>query len=173
MEVLVGTWTALRPPRFTGNERPFPDFGLTCAKCKSPLRGAPADVCMQCNNPFSPHSIRDDAEWTEFLPYMLDGMPRALVERAFLEEAVPFSNRVERSVATLLGAAVPASGLFVRTPFVFDALELIQRRKAEMADVTITRPHGWRCPMCDRRVPSHFAICWNCQAPRPDSPPVC
>lgn len=30
----------------------------------------------------------------------------------------------------------------------------------------------WTCPHCQEDVEGQFAVCWNCQAPRPDEQPV-
>src|SRR5262245_40153584 len=63
MSEVVRTWTRLRAPRFTGAERPLPDFGLTCVACGAALAGANDDCCTTCRAPFELRAIQPQKTW--------------------------------------------------------------------------------------------------------------
>ena len=63
MAEVVKPWHRLREPRFTGHERPLPDFGLLCQACRHPLAGAERYECPDCGVPFDVEVMRPRRTW--------------------------------------------------------------------------------------------------------------
>ena len=160
---LVRTWTRLREPRRTGRESPFPDYGLSCAACRSPLAGAREGRCLRCGEPFDPDRLRPRSAWFVIDEALADPLPLATVEVLLAGDRIPFVRLDERQAVELyLGSRAIGSRLRVPSEFFFDVLELLTRTRTAMRQARRPQP-PWRCPACGEEVPGHFEQCWNCQ----------
>jgi hypothetical protein len=174
---LVRTWTRLRGPRFTGNELPMPDFGLSCSACNAPLAGAHEHKCPRCDTPFTPEAMRPAREW-----FLLDHedcgtlmMPSIVAMLA--HERIPYAEVGENALRQIYGMSnLTASRIRIPSEFYFEVRWLLQEAKSRVADVRRAENAGesvpWICPQCDAENPAHFEVCWKCEgAGGPDHRP--
>jgi predicted RNA-binding Zn-ribbon protein involved in translation (DUF1610 family) len=162
---LIRPWTRLRPPRFTGDELPFPDFGLTCAACGAPLAGAPDHTCPDCGEPFDAQALRPRREWFIIDASLCGSLPVAGVQSVLAAEAVPHVPVDEKSVGEIIGGhGALHDRLRAPSEFYFEVLWLLQKARKEVERVRGAggRP-DWRCSHCGEENPGHFEVCWNCE----------
>lgn len=162
---LVRPWTRLRPPRFTGQELPLPDFGVPCARCHVPLTGAVQRVCPHCNTPFDPETWPPKSEWFIVDQAVARGVAIPLVETLLANEYVPHAQADEKTVFELYGGqSITTTRLRVPREFYFEVLWLLCRARLDIAAARVAaRRDQWRCRHCGARNPGHFEMCWNCQ----------
>lgn len=165
---LVRPWTPLRAPRFTGQERPLPDFGLSCAKCGAPLTGAREGVCPRCNEPFHLNVFEPDEEWFAVDPWMSAGLSLPVLETALVLEHVPHVLRDDKAVMDFyFGPRSTTARLFLPRAFFFELLWLARETRREILAARVrSGGRDWRCPHCGEDVPGHFDFCWSCEKPR-------
>jgi ssDNA-binding Zn-finger/Zn-ribbon topoisomerase 1 len=159
---LIESWVRLRNPRYTGNELPFPDFGLACGDCGQTLAGAEQQACPACRRPFDPQAVRPTGDWFGATPQWRLGIPLHVVMLMLDEADIPYVLQ-ERQHAFV---SRPPE-LFVVSEFFFDFLHLIHARALEKkyVDEEQSAP-DWQCPACGAEIPGHFHLCWNCQHER-------
>ena len=166
IEELVSTRTRLRPPRFTGEELPLPDFGLSCAACGEPLAGATARACPQCGEPFDPESLRPPRKWFILDAELCGSLPIPGVQALLAADMVPYAPMQEKSVREIFGGhGITFSRLRVPSEFYFEVLWLLQRARREMEQARAAAgADDWTCSSCGEENPGHFEVCWNCEA---------
>ena len=167
MDQIVGPLVKLREPRFTGSERPLPDFGLVCGRCARALAGATGDACGHCGQLFAcvPPEDRDGwvrvgSEWSAPLSVM--HLQSILAEEQVPH--VPYQLRPEQQSA--IPSIVAPRTILVRREFWFEMRWLITRARSEMRDRVRKSGEEWTCPACGESVPYTFDICWQCQTAR-------
>lgn len=164
---LVRPWTRLREPHFTGSERPLPDFGLSCRRCRRSLQGAAADACPACGEPFNVYARLPRRAWFMVEPWMHPGVAQPLVEMTLEREHIPFVTLDARGfVEVFVGARALAGRVLVASEFFFDLLHAMRQAAVELSRNAISSSHEWRCGGCGETVPGHFEVCWNCQSGR-------
>ena len=165
---LVGTWTRLRDPRFTGGELPLPDFGLVCSYCDADLTGAEQHVCPACGEPFDPQSLRPEREWFILDSELCGSLSVPGVQALLASEAVPYTPVEEKSLAEFFGGHGGVfSRLRVPSEFFFDVLWLLQRAEREVSEARAASDGSeWTCARCGEVNPDNFEVCWNCEAAR-------
>ena len=162
MAEIVHPWTRLRDPRFSGDELPSPDFGLTCDACGRSLVGAARLTCPHCGQPFDPHALRPPKKWFTVEPGMHEPLPLPTVELVLRTEQVPY---VVHQTHTALG--ISGWRLLVPSEFYFEFLWLTRQAREQLgARQTDDREDEWQCRHCDEQNPAGFDVCWNCQAAR-------
>lgn len=167
MAELVKPWTRLRPPRFTGTERPLPDFGLKCAGCAAPLAGATGDACGVCGRAFDLEPVRPRDAWFLVDPAEHPGLLTPAVEMLLHEEQIPYVPTNQRSPMEIYVGSNPLAGrLHVASEFRFEFLWLIAQTRAELAARAAAAATEWSCAACREPVPGSFDACWNCGAER-------
>jgi hypothetical protein len=150
---LIRPWTPLRPPRFSGNELPLPDFGLTCDACGGPLVGAATHACVYCGEPFDPQALRPPGKWFILRAETCAGLAMPAVQKSAFE--------------ILGGYSILFTRFRIPTEFYFEVLWLLQRTRQELAEARRPRrAKPWTCPGCGQRNPGNFEICWNCEGVR-------
>lgn len=171
LEQLVQPWTRLRDPRFTGAERPLPDFGLLCPACRRPLAGAPDHACPHCGAPFDPQAWRPPGQWFILDREHCGTLPMLGVMALLSTEQVPFLPVNERSLAeVVLGQHAIMEGVKAPTEFCFEVRWLLRRALLEMQAVRAAANRAeWRCAHCRELNPANFEICWKCEGVRSDS----
>ncbi len=168
MENVVKPWHRLRPPRFTGDELPLPDFDLRCRDCDRPLAGARTRTCPHCGGAFSPDDFRPRREWFVVDQAFAHDLALAGVETLLANERVPFTRATGKALADIYGTApIVGSPLLVSTEFYFEVRWLLQRARDHVEHLRDDPPADWACPHCGEPVPGHFDVCWKCQTPRP------
>jgi len=162
---LIRPWTRLRPPRFTGQELPAPDFGLTCAACGHELAGARTHQCPRCGSPFDPQVLRPRQTWFVLEAASVGELPIPIVQAALAAELIPYAPVEERTVAEhVAGHGVMFSRLRIPSEFYFDVLWLLQEARRQVAAVRARGDQGdWKCAQCGEDNPGHFEVCWNCE----------
>lgn len=173
MVEVIRPYHRLRDPRFTGRELPFPDFGLACSECESPLAGARLQSCPGCGKPFDPGGYLPRDEWFEVEGWMLGTISHPIAEMILLQEQVPHHVQ-EGKTAIAMGYA----RLLVPAEFFFEFLWLMREnekrslsekdRDRDDEEQDVPQPGDWVCAGCGERSPDGFAVCWNCQTPRSD-----
>lgn len=163
MPSLVRTWTALQPPRYSGQERPLPDFGLRCTACQSALGGATGSSCLACGAAFELKLPRErwvalDAAWHE-------GIVGPLMEAQLEGHCVPFVVRKEHRLSDLYGST-PAgvSRIWFASEYYFDVLALTAKLRRELERGRAAAERTVRCE-CGEESPANFELCWNCGQP--------
>lgn len=165
---LVKTWTRVRDPRFTGEELPFPDFGLICRRCRTHLAGATHHACARCGAPFTPTDWHPSGTWFQVEAWMHAGVSMPLVELTLEQESIPFLAMDSRGFAEVyLGQRSLGARVIVASEFFFDMLHAVRSVGIELARAALAPQVDWPCPKCGEIVPSTFAVCWNCQTARP------
>ncbi len=172
MAALIRPWTRLRDPRFTGRERPLPDFGLLCRACGRALAGAPRDVCLHCGRQFDVEDWRPPREWFVLDAALVGPLPIPGVQALLANELVPHFPVGELSVAEIYGGrSSTINALRIPREFYFEVRWLVQRALADLRAARAARGRGdWRCAACDAPNPGHFELCWNCERPRGTGP---
>ncbi|RJP33897.1 MAG: hypothetical protein C4547_11575 [Phycisphaerales bacterium] len=171
MEAIVPTHARLREPAWTGTELPLPDFGLHCDSCGAPLAGAVQRRCPACGRPFSPFDFRPDGEWIALSGCVDTLPPTSLIADRLADQYVPHVVLGRENVSELFGLTSAGPGLgesiYVPADFYFDVLALVRAWAAESGsgDAADKRSE-WSCAECGEFNPSHFELCWNCQAQR-------
>lgn len=162
MEHLVHSWTRLREPSYTGTELPFPDFGLQCPACDSPLAGATSRCCPACGRAFDPASWLPARD--EFLiePSGQGELKHHFTELLLGEAYIPYIRRERKTAATIYGID-PNSRVCYEVPrdFYFDWLALVQRERTKGAPGP-----EWQCGHCGESNPGSFEVCWQCRRGR-------
>lgn len=167
MGEVVQSWHRLRPPRFTGQEDPFPDFGMDCTRCRRPLAGARGFACPHCDTRFDPESRRPRRDWHPINDDLYGGVSAATLAPILAAEKVPYMFAENNVIRDVFGVTnVTDARLLIPNEFYFDTLWLIQRSVVELRSRRGKAGASWRCPRCSEKVPGHFEVCWNCQAPR-------
>ena len=164
MQSVVTSWTRLRPPRFTGDELPSPEFGLSCAACGQALAGATSPACPHCAAPFDLRALRPRRDWFILDKVACGEVPVAGMLAVLAAELVPQFPVEERTSGEIFGGH---SGLFnrlrVASEFYFEVRWLLERARQEMAQARAAGgADDWTCPGCGEQNPGNFEICWNC-----------
>ncbi len=168
MEDVVKPWHRLRPPRFTGEELPLPDFDLHCRRCDQPLAGAVSRACPHCAAPFAPGDFLPPRAWFVIDQALAHDLALAGVESMLAAENVPFTRATGKALAEIYGTApIVGSSLLAPTDFYFEVRWLLQRAREAIEQRRRQPQADWTCPACGEAVPGHFDVCWNCQTPRP------
>lgn len=170
MADVLRTWTRVRPPRFTGRERPLPDFGLTCAACKAPLVGATDDSCPKCRTPFDLRALVPRKTW--FLVDEGFAAPLDLPTLATVleQEQVPLAPVSGRTTTDLImGTRAIGARLLVPGEFYFEALWIARDRRKRLESIRAAALTEWACKSCQEMNPGHFELCWNCETTRESS----
>jgi hypothetical protein len=170
---LIGSWTRLRDPRFTGRELPVPDYGLSCRQCQAPLASAERFECPQCGAPFDLPALRPAKMWFALDRTLCGELPIPGVQALLAAEDVPHAPFFGMTLNELyLGQGSFASQLQVPSEFFFDVLWLIRRAQLEVEAARTAGPGtDWRCGRCGAKNPRHCEICWQCEFGRPDTAP--
>jgi hypothetical protein len=159
---VIPTWARLRDPTYTGDELPFPDFGLTCAGCRDALAGATTRACPSCRRPFDPRSFRPRREWfARRMGYETEWDHAAWT--ALEVHQIPYIRHDPARPYTMIGRSM----VYVPSEFYFDFLHALgdaERRSRAAADMMHSRE--WRCPSCREPNPNTFEVCWNCGGER-------
>ncbi len=168
VEELIGPWTRLRDPRFTGHELPLPDLGLRCHVCQHPLVGAAARTCPHCGAAFDPETWRPRRTWFILDAELCGKLPVPGVQALLAAESVPHFPMMEMTIGEIYGGqSIMVTRLRVPSEFYFEVRWLLERARRELEAVRAVGAQGqWRCPGCGEDNPVHFDICWNCQAAR-------
>jgi rRNA maturation endonuclease Nob1 len=156
-----------RPPEYTGQERPLPEFGLCCADCGAPLAGATGDACSSCGGAFDLEAIVPSGEWVAlgaFVPKDIRSQARGILYRS----GVPYVVDNE-GLNQVYGGVIPLVRSRLRVPraYFFDALYALAEAQAPIPSF-VEQP--WQCAECGERVPKGFEVCWNCGELHPEHP---
>jgi hypothetical protein len=164
---LVRPWTRTRPPRFTGAERPLPDFGLACRACGRALCGAAADECPHCRRSFRIDDYLPPRGWVTVGAELCGEVPLPVVEIALGTERVPHVHQLGLSPAELLtGPRALGTPLLVPREFYLEVRWWIGELRRELEAARREPRADWTCAACGEQVPGTFDVCWNCQAQR-------
>lgn len=165
IEELIGPWTRLRDPRFTGHESPLPDFGLRCPSCQQPLAGARDFACPHCAAAFNPEAWRPAKTWFILDADLCGTLPIAGVQAMLAAESVPYFPMMEMTLSEIYGGqSIMVTRLRVPSEFYFEVRWLLERARQEMQAVRAAGEQAqWRCPHCGQGNPAHFDVCWNCE----------
>lgn len=154
-----------RPPRFTGAERPLPDFGLDCKQCGELLVGAPEDACPHCTAPFDLRALPPSSVWFRLASLDLHGLTLVALQPLLWEEEIPYLTQEGKSLRHHYGGGTLAiTDITVPTEFYFDVLHLLRTQELRRQSAGDTE---WQCLHCHEMSPATFDICWNCERPRP------
>ncbi len=168
ISALVRPWTRLRPPRFTGAERPLPDFGLSCAECGAALAGAAGDSCPECGTPFDLERLRPARDWFIVETALVGRLSMPGVQSMLAAEKVPYVPVNEKSIGEIYaGHGVLYDRLRAPAEFFFEILWLLRQAREDLEAVRTAAGPPWLCADCGEENPGHFDICWNCEAARP------
>lgn len=168
MAEVVESWHRLRAPRFTGREDPFPDYGLDCGHCRSPLAGARDFTCLKCGRRFDPEDYRPRKNWHLINQNLYGSITASEIAPILAAERVPYLTIQGSVVREIIGATnVNYFHVMIPREFYFDALLLIRKNVDELRRVREHTPPSWRCAQCGESVPGNFDICWKCNAERP------
>ncbi|MFO0837716.1 MAG: hypothetical protein U1D55_04255 [Phycisphaerae bacterium] len=164
---LIQSWTRVRPPRFTGDERPLPDFGLACAQCRAPLAGAAADSCV-CGQAFALRRWQPRGAWFLIDADFAKPLGLSAAEIVLSSEQVPYIPLNNRSLPEIvMGTSPLGARLLVPSEFYWDARYHLSAAARRAIEARSQARAEWRCPACGEDNPGHFEICWNCEAARP------
>ncbi|MBP7935521.1 MAG: hypothetical protein KA354_12820 [Phycisphaerae bacterium] len=155
-----------REPRFSGAERPLPDFGLFCDDCGGPLAGAPANACPACTCPFHLQRIIPRGDWVN-LGRFITGPLRPMAKTVLYHDEIPYMVSGS-GLSTIYTGISPLAEerLLVPREFFFDALHALAATEPASTEADAT----WTCPTCAESVPAGFDICWKCNTSRQESP---
>jgi hypothetical protein len=170
MAHLVQPWVRIRPPRFTGRERPVPDFGLACVACRAPLAGAVESQCAVCGRAFELERLRPPHPWYPLNQSSCVPLPLAILITLFADEHVPFIPFDERSARELVTGTIWPAYVRVASEFYFEVLWMIRRERDGFTRARLNRTPPWRCANCGETNPGHFDLCWNCEVLRETAP---
>ncbi|MFH1748692.1 MAG: hypothetical protein ABIG44_16785 [Planctomycetota bacterium] len=164
MGSIVHTWMRLRPPRFTGDESPLPDFGFYCPYCETDLAGAINHTCPQCGKPFDISGRLPRHDWFILDRIMCGEVPVPGMQSVLEAELVPHFPVEERTIGELVGGHGSLfNRLRVASEFYLEVRWLLQHARHEM---DVARAAGglndWTCPKCHEENPGNFDLCWNC-----------
>jgi hypothetical protein len=173
LDKLVRPWTRLRVPRLSGDELPFPDFGLVCRRCQAPLAGAASRACPACGEPFDPHALRPAKPWVSLQPSDYAGLAPPILEMLLLDEQIPHMVHEGKTAvdhytgSNPVGTRSTGVRILIAGDFYFEVLELLARTRRDMRQARAAPDDlGWTCTACGEESPAHFEICWKCEAPR-------
>ena len=167
MEQIVGPLVKLREPRFTGAERPLPDFGLLCGRCRRPLAGAAGNDCAHCGSPFVCDPPEDRDGWVRIDADLSAPLSVMHLQSVLADEQVPHVPYQLRSdEQTAIPVPLARRTMLVRREFWFEMRWLIARATRDMRDRVRESGEEWTCPTCGEAVPYTFDICWQCQTAR-------
>lgn len=170
MGQVVQTWHRLRPPRFTGHEDPFPDFGLCCRRCSEPLAGACGGSCAHCGRKFDPKDFLPKKSWCLVNRALYGGVSAAALAPILAAERIPYIYAANETVREVFGlSSLVDARVLIPREFYFDTLRLIHENADALRQVREQPPTNWRCAQCGYDVPGNFEICWNCEAVRAES----
>jgi hypothetical protein len=167
VSTLAGTWTQVRPPRFTGHELPIPDFGLTCLSCDAPLAGWSTHDCPSCGTRFDPDTERPAGGWFHADEGFCRPLLPPVVEMLVAEQQIPHLLTEERGVAALYMGRMSPPRLMISTAFFFEMLHLIREQAQQVAAAAADADREWHCSACGEASPWNFELCWKCEARRP------
>ena len=160
MAAIIPSWVRLRDPQYTGAEVPFPDFGLECEQCGTPLADAPERACPICGQPFDLRTMAPVKAWFVVEPDMREPLPMALVESILVTEEVPHLVR-----EGLYAFGTANWTLLVPGEFYFELLWLIRDAKQRIeAERDGPAGQSWWCQGCGEENPAGFERCWSCSA---------
>ncbi len=156
MATLIPTYARLREPRFTGEELPFPDFGLYCNRCDEPLAGARKHECPSCQEPFEPSMSRPKKPRFVANKQITNEIAPQLLALLLEHDFIPYTLEEKHN---------PVSGLMtwslhVLSEFHFDFLWLV--RNKFLASNDATEQPEWQCQDCGNDNPANFDACWSC-----------
>ena len=166
---LIRSWTRLREPRFTGQELPVPDFGLTCGTCGEPLTGAESCACPHCHAGFDLAAQQPPTPWFVLDRDLCGDVPIPTLQVLLAAEDLPHVPVKEKTLSEIyMGQSMTITRLRVPTEFFFETLWLIRHAQVEMeAARTLGRAQRWPCGQCGEENPGNFELCWNCGEARP------
>lgn len=152
---VVPTWARLREPTYRCRELPYPDFGRRCAKCHTPLAGAPSHACISCGTEFDPDDLRPRGDWFS----LKQGDGNSALWTILDEFEIPYIRRDPPRPYTPLGGTIT----YIPSEFYFDYLFAMQARSGVEARATyLSTKTTWRCKGCGETNPGTFELCWNC-----------
>lgn len=168
---LIRPWTRLRPPHYTGADRPLPDFGLLCDTCETPLAGALDDACGACGRSFDLDALAPPRQWFILDAALAGPLPIPGVQALLAEENVPHVPVTEKSVAEIYGGhGVLSDRLRVPSEFFFEVLWLLAQAKRDaQAARDRAGQDDWTCTNCGEENPGNFDVCWNCEQTHPST----
>lgn len=165
VSALVRPWTRVRPPWYTGEERPLADFGLQCGSCGAALAGAEGTQCPHCGESFDVTALLPHRKWFLLDRELAGDVPVAGLQVVLANEHVPHVPVDEKTASEIWsGPSLTTQRLRVPTEFFFDVLYLIERVRREMETIRATNPSDWNCSACREDNPGNFDVCWNCGA---------
>lgn len=168
MREIVKPWTALRPPRFDGSERPLPDFGFDCESCRVSLAGATADACPACATRFDLAGIVPSKTWFPITATAAHPITLPHLQAIFVAEQLPHVPIDQRTMHEhVLGQRSIGTDLLVPREYWFEVRWLIAAAICEINAVRASSTADWQCSGCGEKVPANFDICWNCAVERP------
>jgi hypothetical protein len=142
-----------------------------CKSCNYPLDGLAARSCPECGLAFD---FDDPMSFNFGLPSPIklyacrDGMEADLLRSLLIDRGIG-----ARVLGEILGAALgelPPSTETLPAVWVNEAQS--QQAMKVLHEFLGTRSEEggdpWTCTNCGEDVEGQFAICWNCQTPRPD-----
>lgn len=108
----------------------------------------------------------------ELLFTATDAAEAQLLKAALGDAAIPAAVHEENPLAGIwfVAAAMPRPQVFVRARDLPAALDVLEEFLSNA--LSQDSPEDWRCAACGETVEGAYALCWNCQASRPDTPPA-
>ncbi|MBI5864783.1 MAG: hypothetical protein HZB38_09790 [Planctomycetes bacterium] len=168
MDELVRSWIRVRPPRFNGQERPLPNFGLRCRGCAHPLAGATTNACPKCGRGFSLDELRPRRGWFQIDSAAVRPLDMTTLAVVLEQQRVPFIPTGSMAAADLfLGTRAIGANLLVATEFYFELLWIVEDCRKRLEAIRSSVRGEWLCPTCGETNPGHFELCWNCESPMP------
>ena len=167
MSAIIQPWHRLREPRYTGDERPIPNWDIHCQRCDTRLDGRESFECPGCGAPTDGESLKPRREWFLIEKQTCGELPLAGVQSLLAAEYVPFTYATDKALRAIYGGTdIIGSRLLVPREFYFDVLSLIHEAEQTLGHVRDHPAEGWTCPKCNEDVPAHFDVCWNCEYER-------
>ncbi len=167
MDEIVQPWVRVRDPRFSGHERPLPDFGLTCTSCGAALAGAASHACGQCGAYFDLEALRPTSTWFILDRELTRDLHLPAVHAMLILERVPHVATGEKTVREIYGGhGMTFTRLRVVSEFFFEVLWLLERARHDLEQAREVADQAWICQHCGEENPGHFEVCWSCEAER-------
>ncbi len=160
---LLKSWTRVRPPRFSGRERPIPDWGFQCSGCRRELRGWPTARCPQCGVENDPLERLPAAAFFMLHEQSCPGLNGPTVELLMQREQIPYIFQLQRTFGDMiLGRGDFPWRLFIPREFFFDSCAALAAERRRLAQARTLGAIEWHCARCGENNPGTFSICWNC-----------
>lgn len=171
---LVRSWTRLREPWFTGDERPVPQWDLRCRKCDIVLDGHDGEACNACGEPLTRSLVRPPRQWFLIDRHLCGPLNVPEVVRLLQTELIPHFRSDERTLAEIAVGGDSVDGRYrAASEFYYDVRYLIAEESKHVGEVRrLARETTWHCSQCGEDNPGNFELCWNCGDPQDHSEPV-